>query len=452
MVDLSILVCSIHTRHDSFLLKIEKQIFEQYNALSEADQQRVEVLVLTDNKQMVLGHKRNTMVAMAQGKYVAFVDDDDRISDDYIQQLLDATSSDADAIVFQAKVSLNGGPAKTCYYSKDNQRDFNRPDAYYRIPNHICCVKRTLASAAKFPDILFGEDAHYAKQLLPLLETEHKINSVLYYYDYNILTTSTRVSPRKPQPVPVEEPEPEQEHVEVDTSKPIVDVVILSRADTHRELQMTQKAIDSCVEGAGDLPVNVIVIENSKNELGRYHNATTFRRTGAFNYNGFANYGAEQGQADWVMVANNDLVFEAGWLQALLDAQHDVVSPREPNDPRQVRITKNTLGDVVSTHFSGWCFMIKRTLWEHIGKFDTDVTFWCSDDAVIEQVKAAGVMPMIVYKSIVHHYVSKTLGSVPKNAWNDLKWRNVYIFNKKYGKEKFISDQNYIRWLQENVS
>src|SRR5688572_23555139 len=84
MIDLSILVCSVHTRYDNFLLKIEKQLFDQYKALSEPDQHRVEIVVLTDNKMMMLGHKRNVMVELAQGKYIVFVDDDDRISDDYI--------------------------------------------------------------------------------------------------------------------------------------------------------------------------------------------------------------------------------------------------------------------------------------------------------------------------------------------------------------------------------
>ena len=81
MIDLSILVCSVHTRYDTFAPKIQKQLYDQYNALSEADQDRVETIVLTDNKKMMLGHKRNTMVEVAQGRYIVFVDDDDRIAD-----------------------------------------------------------------------------------------------------------------------------------------------------------------------------------------------------------------------------------------------------------------------------------------------------------------------------------------------------------------------------------
>lgn len=108
-IDLSILVCSVHTRYDTFLPKIQKQLYEQYENLSEPDKGRVEIIVVTDNKKMMLGHKRNVMVDIAQGKYIQFTDDDDRVSDDFISTLLEGIKTDADCIVFQAEVSLHGG-------------------------------------------------------------------------------------------------------------------------------------------------------------------------------------------------------------------------------------------------------------------------------------------------------------------------------------------------------
>ena len=44
------------------------------------------------------------------------------------------------------------------------------------------CVKRHLALKAKFPDKTFGEDAEYAKRLLPFLRVEYNINQNLYEY------------------------------------------------------------------------------------------------------------------------------------------------------------------------------------------------------------------------------------------------------------------------------
>lgn len=434
MVDLSILVCSVHTRYDNFLLKIEKQLFDQYNSLSEDDQHRVEIVVLTDNKMMMLGHKRNVMVELAQGKYIAFVDDDDRISEDYIQQLLTATATDADSIVFQAEVSLNGEPPKLCYYSKDVKRDYNTRDAYHRIPNHICCVKKAVALKSSFPNVLYGEDAGYGKVLLKHLKTEHKIDKVLYYYDYNAATTETQSWRYNKTP---------QRRL-----APVVDVIILSKAMDRMGQRMTQSAVDSCYYGTNGLPINITVIEGGMSY--RYDKANTLFKRDKFNYNRFANEGASLGKAEWIMVANNDLTFHDGWLHELLAADHPIVSPHEPNDPRQKDILGNEEGDTCGTHLSGWCFMIKRSLWEQIGKFDEDVTFWCSDDVVIEQVKAVGILPMVVKDSIVDHNVSMTLRREPSKQQADLKWSNVYIFNKKYHKNKFASHPEYQAWLKEN--
>jgi len=433
MIALSILVCSVHTRYDNFLIKIETQLFDQLKALPEADQQRVEVIVLTDNKQMMLGHKRNTMIDIAQGKYIAFVDDDDRIAPDYIAELLKATETDADAIVFTAEVSLNGEPAKPCYYSKVHKRDYNKPTAYYRIPNHICCIKRSVSLKSSFPNILYGEDAGYGKVLLKFLKTEHVIDKVLYYYDYNADTTETqgwKYNQTKQRP-----------------GKPIVDVVILSKASKYRDSVMTQQCIDSCIKGANGLPINIIVMEGG---VGQYHSATTVPKRGKFNYNGYANEGAGKGTAEWIMIANNDLEFTDGWLHNLLSADNDVVSPHEPTDIRQKGIIDNTKGFEIGRHFSGWCFMIKRKLWLEIGGFDTDVDFWFSDDVVVEQVKAIGITPMLVKESIVRHAGSVTMKQLPETEQNDLKWRNCYIFNTKYNKNKFADHPSYIAWLKAN--
>jgi len=75
---------------------------------------------------------------------------------------------------------------------------------------------------------------------------------------------------------------------------------------------------------------------------------------------------------------------------------------------------------------------------------------WCSDDVVIEQVKAAGVMPMVVKDSVVRHLGSQTLLQQPEAVQNDWKWRNVYIYNTKYGKDKFNDHPAYKVWLQNN--
>jgi glycosyltransferase involved in cell wall biosynthesis len=189
---LSILVCSTQNRYNNFLLKILDQLFSQCAALPLHLWSEVEVITVIDNKTRMLGTKRNDLLNMAQGDYVVFVDDDDRVSDDYVQELLDAVTVGADVITFEVEVSLNGNEPKPCYYDMRYKSDYNLPDSYHRLPNHIMAVKRELALATKYQDILKGEDADYSKRLAPLLKTQHIIEKVLYYYDYSDVTTETQ--------------------------------------------------------------------------------------------------------------------------------------------------------------------------------------------------------------------------------------------------------------------
>lgn len=431
MIDLSVLVCSTHTRYKTFGRSIQDQLWGQLADLPEADQPRVEIIMVTDNKQMMLGQKRNVMVDMAQGRYVVFVDDDDTLERNYLLKLLQATQSDADVITFLVSVTLDGGKPKICLYSKGFPADRNTPEQYERLPNHICAVKRDIANQVSFPNIAYGEDSAYSKLLKPLLHTEHHIPEVLYHYRYNSQTTET------------------QQHrnaaLRQRNRPPVADVIFLSKATDAGLQAMTQGAIDSCISGANSLPINVIVVEQNPDV--EYKRAVTLPLWSApFNYNEFANMAAKLGRAPWIVVANNDVQFHDGWLHHLLAANHPIVSPKCPGDSRQWSIKTNTTGTRTGVHLSGWCFMIDRRLWARIGGFDEDFPFWCADDAVIEQVKALGIEPMLVPDSRVEHLTSVTLNGEPAEVQDDLTWGGIHTFIRKYGSHRLGTHPGYIKW------
>ena len=427
-VALTVLVPSVSTRRATFAPKIADMLFGQHEKLSAQDRARVEILIVTDAKGMLIGDKRNAMVRMARGEYVVFVDDDDRVADDYITTLLDATRSGADCITFDAAVSINGGMAKTCKYSLKYAADHNAADHYQRLPNHITAVRRLLALACPFPSKQSGEDAEYAKRLKPSLSTEHRIERVLYWYDANDATTETQGARNQPKPV----------------SSHVVDVVILSKASTTQLQAMCQNAIDTCLKGANHYQINVVVAEQQPGV--KYERAHTIHKPGDFNYNRFANDIARECTADWLMIANSDLIFEDGWLHALLQAGVDCVSPIDPMHRSQRNIKHDEAGWQNGHHFSGWCFMVRRELWKKIGGFDECVSYWCSDDVVIEQVRKAGVMPRAVYGARVRHLGSQTL----RMPSDDQSWAQVRTFNAKYGKKLFANEPRYIAYLRKN--
>lgn len=439
MIALSLLVCSVHSRRHTFGPAIQDQLFGQWEALPEQDRDRVEIMILTDNKQMMLGEKRNVMVDASRGRYVQFIDDDDRIEPDLISTVLAAIDAHpgVDVITFLASVTINGGQPKICRYSKSFGRDLNTATEYRRLPNHICCLRREVAMLATFPNLIKGEDSAYSKLLLPHLQTEHAIDRVLYHYDYSDETTETQHHRRG-----VIRTRPDQ--------PPLVDVVILSNATSAHLRRMTQQTIDTCLAGANTMPVRVIVLEQ---QPVRYQHAETVHAPGEFGYNAFANRGARLGSAEWIMIANNDLIFEDGWLHQLVAAGHPLVSPLNPGDRRQLDLDGNETGRTNGRHLSGWCFMIRRDLWTRIGGFDERLRFWCCDDAVLEQCVAAGVDPMIVPAARVRHLVSATLRSSTSSTDRDaLTWGQVDLFNRLYGRDKFADDPRFVAWRARNAA
>lgn len=419
-IDLSVLICSTHTRADTFGKAIQQQVWPQYETLPAEYRDRIEILMLTDTKSIVLGEKRNHLLRMAQGKYVVFVDDDDRIEPDMFTTLLDAAATDADAICFDVMVSMNGKPPKVCKYSKNFPGNRNFPNRFERWPNSRSMIRRELALQALFPPILCGEDTVYAERLRPLLSTEHQINRALYHYDFNSKTTETQF-------------------------RPVADVVILSNGYTSQLRDMTQKTIDTCRETT-DKTITVSVIEQHPKTT--YRGAATLHKPGPFNYNRSANHGALLGTAPWIVIANNDLIFHQGWLDQLLKANKPLVSPKCPKDSRQTDITRTTAGTQNGKHFSGWCFMISRDLWKNIGGFDECVSFWCSDDVVIAQSQQQGVTPVIVPAAKVEHLHSTTLKQSRQR--DELTWAQLDIYIQKYGPHQLQKHPGYVRWKQRN--
>lgn len=422
---LSILIPTVHNRRNTFLPRILEQVYSQYDKLSTEEQKEVEILVLMDNKTIMLGDKRNLMVEQAQGEYVVFVDDDDRISNDYIKSILEATKENTDVITFLVEVSLNGGESKTCHYSKDYAKDYNDENNYYRLPNHICAVKKSIAETVLFPSVLYGEDSGYSKKLKPLLNTEIKINKVLYSYDFNTETTETQMYLKN-----------NRSYKKVKAHIPhILDLIILSNAKDSKFKEMTQNTIDTALQTSKDYHIQIFVMEQNQNV--NYNNATTINYDGEFNYNAVANLGISQGDSPYVMVANNDLIFKEDWLFNLLKANHPVVSPKCPKDLRQKPFIENTIGYEVARHFSGWCFMLKRHVWEEIGGLDEDFKFWCADNATVKQLQEKGYTPMIVPSALVEHLGSQTLKTLNVEDKKEMTHNQVKKYNKKYDDNLF---------------
>lgn len=176
---LSILILSIPERVNTFLPKLLKSLEPQVEGLP------VEIIVLTDNKKRTTGRKRNDAIEIAQGEYVAFVDDDDRVSDKYVNKILNAIiSNKPDVVTFNGMYSEPGRESKLVNYGLQNKYGQDE-NAYYRRPNHLMAHRRENAIKVKYNDVSIGEDDVWANHICEIIETEYKVDDVLYFYDYD---------------------------------------------------------------------------------------------------------------------------------------------------------------------------------------------------------------------------------------------------------------------------
>jgi hypothetical protein len=157
----------------------------------------VEHLTLLDNKRRTVGEKRDALLRAAKGKYVAFVDDDDWVSGDYVQSLLTSAATSPDVITFLQEATVNRTKALIEFKLGNPNEPFpaNHPNAIYELGTvkrnawHVCAWRRSLALQSGFPATNYGEDWAYAAPLCAAAKLETHIPKVLHFYRHSAETT-----------------------------------------------------------------------------------------------------------------------------------------------------------------------------------------------------------------------------------------------------------------------
>lgn len=147
----------------------------------------VEVIYFHDNKEHSIGYKRNILLDLAEGQYLAFIDSDDRIGANYFKHAFTGIEMGVDACGLTGIITEDGQNPKKFVHSMKYDSWFEKDNVYYRNNNHLNVVKASIAKQMRFPEVSMGEDHSYSKQLLAsgLIKTEYwDENEVLYMYDY----------------------------------------------------------------------------------------------------------------------------------------------------------------------------------------------------------------------------------------------------------------------------
>ena len=151
----------------------------------------MQVVSLSDNRTLSIGAKRNRLVQMATGQYISFVDDDDRVSPDYVPQIFNVLLRKPDVVGIVGEIStpfpLSNRKHKSMFYHTiKNKKYYRSMRGYERPPNHLNPMRRDIALQYSFEDISMGEDTDWAMRICldGKLKKEVFLPRVLYYYDF----------------------------------------------------------------------------------------------------------------------------------------------------------------------------------------------------------------------------------------------------------------------------
>jgi hypothetical protein len=153
---------------------------------------RLDICIDFDNRETSIGAKRQRLLQGARGKYVSFIDDDDDITDAYVEDL-------AATIRGKFHVMRLRGQMAEYPFVHSTANTLNMPmanqDTFLRPPNHLSPMLSDIAKLVPFKDATHGEDLEWTVRLSKsgFLQNEYRGPERTHYL-YNLGTRTVNPS------------------------------------------------------------------------------------------------------------------------------------------------------------------------------------------------------------------------------------------------------------------
>jgi GT2 family glycosyltransferase len=234
-----------------------------------------------------------------------------------------------------------------------------------------------------------------------------------------------------------------------------VDVVMLAYTASREIFEMNIAAIQSLRDSETEIRFCVFLLESNADfpNLGFSYDAETvvIYPNETFNFNRFNNIGRELGHADWVVFSNNDVVYSPGWCSALLAANRQNPALRSlcPVDSASEFTPAGSFGEQeqyrighrVRFTFTGWCFMVQRSVFAETGDFDVRFDYYFADDDFTMQLRKYDILNAAVPAAHVHHLAHVTSRKNALDISQKFKTDQA-AFQSKWGNQRLIAWKN----------
>lgn len=180
--DWSVLIPTIAGREAS-LQKLVASLHEKKGRI--CPELRMEVKLAYDNREMSIGNKRQKLLQSASGKYVSFIDDDDEITDAYLEDLWACVRGNYQVMRLRGQIGTF-----TFTHSVENKvtDTMARGGVFVRPPNHLNPMMADAAKLIEFRDAVRGEDLDWTLRLAQtgFLTREYTSDPNRIHYIYHL--------------------------------------------------------------------------------------------------------------------------------------------------------------------------------------------------------------------------------------------------------------------------
>lgn len=419
-IALTIAVCTMPSRMKSFT-QVAEDLFRQ------AEGKPVEVFCFMDNRKSNLSEKRNLVIAGAKGRFISFVDDDDRVEPDYVDAILGEIqkSPDADAIVFDVLVHGYTAEPKVCKYDVA----FNHGEdesSYFRKPNHVMAYRTEISRKHQYRKDLsaISEDTEWAERASKDIRKQVRIEKTLYHYLYDA-TQTTQVNPAPqagapPQAVKGRKGKAAKAPKAPTKQKPVprkmadVSFVVLEAVPS----ALTLRCVKSIKKHAGGAEI-VLVSNGSKLDRKAADLADYVVYLDAnLGFAAGCSAGVDVAKGKIVCFMNNDAAFVDETPAKLLGAmteEYPIVAPysnRAKPPQGDIERASTPAHDQMPQMVVGLCMMLPKALYQDLGGFDPRFLTYEDDDFCLRAAKAGKKCKVVAGAWVDHerHATFKALG------------------------------------------
>ena len=181
-VQMSFLIATIPGREDSLRALVDS-IYEKRGRV--CPDLTMEICIEFDNREQSIGIKRQKLLERARGKYLVFLDDDDEITDAYVEDLWATIQGGYHVMRLRGQIhqyTFTHSIANKLTDPMANQDTFLRP------PNHLNPMMSDVAKMVRFKDAFRGEDFDWTIRLARagFLTHEYQSDASRIHYIYRL--------------------------------------------------------------------------------------------------------------------------------------------------------------------------------------------------------------------------------------------------------------------------